>query len=136
MLTLSGTYEYQSEFARRYVAEGRKQGRKQGRQEGRQEGRLETARTMVLSLATRRGPLAAALRARVEACTDLALLHAVALDIAGAPDRPAVTRVLGRLPASQASTARSAADPARARPRRPARPASKSATTPRRRAAR
>ena len=94
MLTLSGKYEYQSEFARRYVAEGRKQ----GRQEGRQEGRLEAARTMVVSLATRRGPLAAALRARVEACTDLALLHAVALDVAAAADRPTVARLLARVP--------------------------------------
>jgi hypothetical protein len=90
MLTLSGKYEYQSEFARRYVAEGRKQGR--------QEGRLEAARTMVVSLAARRGPLAAALRARVEACTDLALLHAVALDVAAAADRPTVARLLARVP--------------------------------------
>jgi hypothetical protein len=38
-LMRSGSYEYQSEFARRYVAEGLKKGHRQGREEGRQEGR-------------------------------------------------------------------------------------------------
>ena len=85
---------------------------------------------MVVSLATRRGPLAAALRARVEACTDLALLHAVALDIAGAADRAAVARILGRVPTSQATPDLAAGAAVRPRPRRSARRAS---ATPRRR---
>ena len=34
-------YEYQSEFARRYVAEGRKEGKVEGRVEGKAEGRVE-----------------------------------------------------------------------------------------------
>jgi flagellar biosynthesis/type III secretory pathway protein FliH len=31
-------YEYQSEFARRYVAQGRQEGRQEGREEGREQG--------------------------------------------------------------------------------------------------
>lgn len=34
-------YEYQSDFARRYVAQGRAAGREEGRAEGREEGRAE-----------------------------------------------------------------------------------------------
>jgi predicted transposase YdaD len=34
-------YEFQSEFAKRYLAEGRVEGRQEGRQEGRVEGRQE-----------------------------------------------------------------------------------------------
>ena len=34
----SGNYEYQSEFARKYVAQGREEGLQQGLQEGRYEG--------------------------------------------------------------------------------------------------
>jgi hypothetical protein len=37
----SGAYEYQSEFAKKYVAEGREEGRTEGREEGRTEGREE-----------------------------------------------------------------------------------------------
>ena len=37
----SGNYEYQSEFARKYVAEGREAGRQAGFEEGRQEGEME-----------------------------------------------------------------------------------------------
>jgi hypothetical protein len=34
-------YEYQSDFARKYYGQGRKEGRQEGRKEGRQEGRKE-----------------------------------------------------------------------------------------------
>ncbi len=36
-----GTYEYQTEFVRKFVAQGLEQGRQEGRQEGRLEGRQE-----------------------------------------------------------------------------------------------
>ena len=36
-----GTYEYQSEFARKYVAQGREEGLQKGREEGREKGREE-----------------------------------------------------------------------------------------------
>jgi len=38
-------YQYQSDFARRYVEEGRQLGREEGREEGRKEMRAERART-------------------------------------------------------------------------------------------
>ena len=40
-LMRSGNYTFQSEFAKKYVAEGRKKGRKEGRKEGREEGQIE-----------------------------------------------------------------------------------------------
>ena len=66
-LMANGTYEYQSDFALRYVAKGREE----GRQEGRQEGRASA----VLAVLDARGvevPVEA--RARVLACTDVATL--------------------------------------------------------------
>jgi hypothetical protein len=63
------TYEYQSEFARRYVAKGREE----GRQEGRQEGRAEA----VLTVLDARGvALTADERAQVLACADVSTLDA------------------------------------------------------------
>lgn len=47
-------YEYQSEFAKRYVAEGRYEGLSQGKLEGRQEGRVALIQRQ---LALRFGPL-------------------------------------------------------------------------------
>jgi hypothetical protein len=47
-----GTYEYQSEFARKYVAQGREEGRKEGREEGREEGE----RTALLKVLAGPGP--------------------------------------------------------------------------------
>jgi len=78
----SGTYEYKSEFARRYVA----------------EGRLEEVRALLLSLAGRHGAVDDDVRERIGACTDLDLLRALALDVAGATDRDAAARVLDRMP--------------------------------------
>ena len=55
-------YEYQSEFAKRYVAEGRL--------EGREEGRVEGAADIVLKLlALRFGPLPDAVVTKVKAAT-------------------------------------------------------------------
>jgi hypothetical protein len=64
-LMASGKYEYQSDFAKKYVAEGRAQGRVEGRVEGRAEA--------VLALLEARGlEVPASIRTHVMACTDLA----------------------------------------------------------------
>ena len=79
-------YEYQSDFARRYVAqgraegqaEGREQGREQGRQQGREQGRAEglaqgltegRAELITKLLDARFGPLSADTRARIAAAS-------------------------------------------------------------------
>lgn len=68
----SNNYEYQSEFARRYVA----QGLKQGREEGREEGHLEGERQALLRVLEARGvTVEGAARERVLACTDLAQIE-------------------------------------------------------------
>ncbi len=70
-LMRSGNYEYQSEFARKYVAQGREEGREEGRQEGRQEGEMGAlfevldARGLDVDDESRR---------RILACTELAQL--------------------------------------------------------------
>jgi hypothetical protein len=62
-----GTYEYQSEFARKYVA--------QGREEGRQEGRHEGERAALLEVLDARGlEVDAETRQQILACTDLSQL--------------------------------------------------------------
>lgn len=59
-------YEYQSDFARRYVAQGRVEGRVEGRAEGRMEGKAEGKVEIVLKqLAARFGPLGEAVQTRV-----------------------------------------------------------------------
>ncbi|XXY44926.1 hypothetical protein WME91_33500 [Sorangium sp. So ce269] len=64
-------YEFQSEFARSYVAKGMEK----GRQEGRQEGSVETKAHDVLAVLEARGlEVPAAVRERVLANTDLAEL--------------------------------------------------------------
>jgi Domain of unknown function (DUF4351) len=55
-------YEYQSEFARRYVAQGRQEGRSEGLSEGRSEGRVDL---LARQLTRRFGPLTEAARARL-----------------------------------------------------------------------
>jgi len=75
-----GTYEYQSEFARKYVAqgreEGREEGRKEGREEGREEGLYEGERTALLKVLDARGLVVKqAARQRILACTDPAQLE-------------------------------------------------------------
>jgi hypothetical protein len=67
----SGNYEYQSEFARKYVAQGREEGREERRQEGRQEG-LKGALLEVLD--ARGLEVDDEARRRILACTETAQL--------------------------------------------------------------
>jgi len=74
-----GTYEYQSEFARKYVAQGRKEGREEGREEGlqkgREEGREEGEREALFEVLDARGlRVGERERQRILACTDLSQL--------------------------------------------------------------
>jgi flagellar biosynthesis/type III secretory pathway protein FliH len=70
-----GNYEYQSEFARKYVAQGIEEGLQKGRQEGRQEGLQEGELTALLEVLDARGlKVDAEARQRIMACTDLAQL--------------------------------------------------------------
>ncbi|MGN2635947.1 hypothetical protein ACTD5D_07080 [Nocardia takedensis] len=56
-------YEYQSDFARMYYAEGR--------DEGRNEGRVEGETGLVIAVLEKRGiPISDDARARITACTD------------------------------------------------------------------
>jgi hypothetical protein len=67
----SGTYEYQSEFARKYVA----QGREEGRQEGREEGRHEGEQAALFEVLDARGlQVDEGVRQRILACKDLSQL--------------------------------------------------------------
>jgi hypothetical protein len=63
----SGSYEYQSDFARRYVAEGKAEGKAEGEVEGR-------AHALFAVLAARRIEVPNDLRQRIASCSDLALL--------------------------------------------------------------
>jgi hypothetical protein len=62
-----GKYEYQSDFARKYVAQGREEGREEGRQEGEAGALLEV-------LDARGLEVDAQARQRILSCTDLATL--------------------------------------------------------------
>ena len=79
----SGNYEYQSEFARKYVAQGREEGRQEGRQEGLKEGREQgrqqaEVQTLLQSLLdvleTRNLTADEQAWQRIQACTDPAQL--------------------------------------------------------------
>ena len=65
----SGNYEYQSDFARRYVAQGKAEGKAEGRAEGQ-------AHAILAVLAARGLEVPEAVRARITACTELARLDA------------------------------------------------------------
>ena len=76
----TGTYEWQSDFARKYVGQGREEGRAQGLAEGREEGREEGLeaglakgkREDILRLLEAHGvPVDTSARRRIEECTDL-----------------------------------------------------------------
>jgi predicted transposase YdaD len=99
-------YEYQSEFARKYVAQGREEGRKEGRSEGRSEGReegrtvgmQEGQRAAVLALARLKvGTLSAAQAARIHALEDSAALTGLLLELGMARDAEEARAVLARL---------------------------------------
>jgi predicted transposase YdaD len=71
-------HEYESDFARRYVAQGRTEGiaegKVEGRTEGRTEGRVEGRIEMLLKLlALRYGPLAKPVEARIRNLQDAQL---------------------------------------------------------------
>jgi hypothetical protein len=86
----SGKYEYRSDFARRYVG--------QGREEGRLEGDLRTARAILQGWFERRfGPVSDPLRRCIEACTDRERLVALVYEVADAPDQQTAERLIGAL---------------------------------------
>ena len=68
-------YQFQSEFARSYVAKGVEKGLEQGLEKGRQEGLLEAKAQAVLAFLEARGlEVPAEVRERVLASTDVAEL--------------------------------------------------------------
>ncbi|MFE9245461.1 hypothetical protein [Nocardiopsis sp. NPDC006938] len=74
------TYEWQSDFARKYVGIGREEGREAGLEEGREagleEGRAaEAARSVVSVLEARGFTVSDEIRERVRRCTDLGTLE-------------------------------------------------------------
>ncbi len=72
-LMRSGTYKYQSEFARAFV----EQGRAEGREAGREEGRVEGEASAVLKILHKRGiSVSKAERERITACNDAAQIEA------------------------------------------------------------
>jgi hypothetical protein len=76
MVLKSGKYEYQSGFARKYVAQGREEGRESGLQEVREEGRQEGLRAAVLEVLEARGLLTEDARTRVAAESEALVLEA------------------------------------------------------------
>jgi hypothetical protein len=106
-------YEYQSDFARKYYGQGRKEGRqegrkegrqegrKEGRQEGRKEGRQEGLRAAVVALArTKLGELSDDDLAAIEAVSDQRVLTELVTSLGQARSirkaRAALDRALGR----------------------------------------
>ena len=78
-LMVTKNYEYQSDFAKRFLAQGRVEGEAKGRVEGRVEGRLEgeakgRARAVLTVLAARGLAVPAKARTRILKCTDVAKL--------------------------------------------------------------
>jgi hypothetical protein len=70
-LMATGTYEYQSDFARRYFAQGKEEGRAEGRAEGRVEGR---AQDILKVLAARGFTVSDALKNNINSITDVDIL--------------------------------------------------------------
>ena len=88
-------YEYQSDFARKYVAQGRAEGLAEGRVEGRAEGRAEEAARALLTVLRARGiTVPEAFRERILAEKDHERLErwlekaAVAASVAAVLDEP------------------------------------------------
>ncbi len=76
-LMANRTYQYQSEFAKRYVAQGLAEGREHGRTEGLEHGRSEGLRDAIAHVLSARAlPLSDAARARLAVCSDVATLTA------------------------------------------------------------
>ena len=71
----SGRYEYQSDFAKKYYAEGEAKGKAEGKVEGEAKGKAEGRAEGILAVLTARGvAVTDHERRRVLACSDLALL--------------------------------------------------------------
>ena len=70
-LMTSGNYEYQSDFARRYVAQGRAEGRAEGEAKGEASG---LARAVLAVLSARGLEIPEQTRLRIAGCSDLAKL--------------------------------------------------------------
>jgi hypothetical protein len=70
-LMAGGTYEFQSEFAKKHQAKGRAEGKAEGKAEGRTEGRAEALLAVLEARGLRTSDEA---RARILACTDVAQL--------------------------------------------------------------
>ncbi len=95
-------YQYQSEFARTYFAQGEASGEAKGRVEGEAKGRAEgKAKAVLTVLATRGLRVTAAQRERVLGCTDLeqregwvrrAVTVKTTTELFAAPKRPAKAR--------------------------------------------
>jgi hypothetical protein len=76
-LMASGHYQYQSNFAKRYVEQGRQEGMAEGREQGVEQGRADALRDAIARVLSARSlALTDAARARLDACTDVATLTA------------------------------------------------------------
>ena len=85
----NGAYEYQSDFARRYVAQGRAEGEAQGQARGEARGR---AHALLGVLSARGIAVPDDVRARISECADLDLLDRW---LASAVTAVAITDVVG-----------------------------------------
>lgn len=71
-LMATGTYEYQSDFARRYFSQGRAEGKAEGVAEGRAEGAVEGQARAVLAVLDARGiDVPTDARTRIVECSNL-----------------------------------------------------------------
>jgi predicted transposase YdaD len=74
-LMANGTYQYQSDFAKRYVAQGEAHGRAEGRAEGEAKGKAEGRAQAILAVLEARGiEVPELVRHRVLGCTDVSIL--------------------------------------------------------------
>ncbi len=73
---MASGYEYQSDFAKKYVAQGRAEGRAEGKAEGEAEGEARgEANALLRVLAARKLSVSDAQRERILGCTDLPSLN-------------------------------------------------------------
>jgi len=73
---MKGNYEYQSAYARRYVAEGLQKGLKKGLQKGLEKGREEGLEKALLTVLEARGfSVSAEALERIQGCSDVAQLE-------------------------------------------------------------
>lgn len=83
-------YEYQSEFARKYVQQGRDEGRQEGREEGLEEARVALRHACLDLVESRLGEIPSQIENLVAAVTELEELTTLLADIAAAPDAAAI----------------------------------------------